>query len=314
MLSLGRAGGGNLGFALDFRLSVSVSKAQKSRYEVLHSTGRNETEGLLEYIDWVWASKMTSSYRHHIVVSNLPPPHSGFGSSASLQIAVLAGLNWLYGLPLSKAQLRQLALDHYREGSDGKIIPAFTTGLASLLSLQGGFGLISPSGLNFFRFSSAPFNFLAAMPTHPRIRGLPAEIEQNLTFGEGRARELRDLRLKTNILLSRIIPAVRAGDLDRIGSAVRLLQSLGSKRAEIELCGGKAIYHAIDTIRSCGIQCVFMSAGGPSLVMISNLSAQEIQEASRSAGCEPMFSGVIDNTGIVINGACWVEQACGELA
>lgn len=297
-LALGKPGGGNLGFALDSRIELDISTADKSSVafssESLDPSNR-ECELLLTHALATWQDAVDDNASYSIIAQRVAPTHVGVGSSAALQCAMLTALNWMHGLPLSEQTLRSVISSHYSEVVDSTISPGFTTGLSAFINLYGGFAILSPTTDLVFHTRVPQWNYVFAMPPHALRSGYDSEVRTVLE--DGRTFDRDEAAHKTDIIWNDLVPAVKAGHLRSVGLAVRRLQDTGSKRAEI-LFYGTALYNIIDAIRADGVECVFMSAIGPGLVLISEVESLRILETAEKCGLQVLMQGVLDNSGL----------------
>jgi len=296
---VGKAGGGNVGFALSAFTDVEVSESPND--EIANPDGtswQDERRLILTHVldQWRTASHTRDSYR--IVVHRVNPPHIGLAASAALQLVAWYGIAALYG-PVSAEDLRARIASSYRESINGALVPGFTTGLSSFLGLVGGFAVVNPD-LTPRSHMRVP-NWTAAVVVEPSTRGLgfgEAEV-QTLT---GRASQLdAAVRLtKDRLIDDALIPAVASANLEAVGRTVHELQSMGSKVAEIEIYGDR-ISRTLVILRS-EVECAFMSAVGPGIVVLSNASEDDLTALLSRLPVTIVWRGHVDNLGLTING------------
>lgn len=140
--SLGEPGGGNLGFALDWRTSVYIARSPEPKVELSASTPY-AMELLARHCLSIWAEVQKDESCYLVGIEAVFPVHVGLASSGAVQTAIYLGLNWLNGLPLSERQVADLMGVNYREIVDGTLRKGFTTGLSCVLNCFGGFALLS---------------------------------------------------------------------------------------------------------------------------------------------------------------------------
>jgi len=295
----GRAGGGNLGFALSAPTDLEISAS--SRDEIVASNGapwRDERRLILIHVidQWRIARHISGSYK--VVVHQVNRPHIGLAASAALQLAGWYGLDVLHGSVATEA-LREKIASSYRESVNGLLVPGFTTGLSSFLGIAGGFAVVDTDLAPRVHFKVP--NWTAAVVIDPSTAAVgfgDAEI-QTLT---GRAAELdaKARVAKDDIVNEVLIPAVAAANLRVIGEAIGDLQSIGSKVAEIDLYGER-ISRQLVTLRH-EFECVFMSAVGPGIVVLSSHSPSDVTKALSRFPVTVVSLGNVDNLGVTVNG------------
>lgn len=296
---VGKAGGGNVGFALSAFTDLEVSES--SNDEIINPDGtawKDERRLILTHVtdQWRAASQTHRSYR--IIIHRVNPPHIGLAASAALQLVAWYGIAALHG-PFSAEGLRRRIASSYRESVNGALVPGFTTGLSSLLGLVGGFAVVNPD-LTPRSHIHVP-NWTAAVVVEPSTSGVgfgEAEI-QTLT---GRAAQLDTVAslTKDRIVNEALIPAVASADLHAVGRAVHELQSMGSKVAEIDLYESR-IKQTLVTLRR-EVECVFMSAVGPGIVVLTGASPLDLRALLSRMPVTIVWCGHVDNLGLTING------------
>jgi len=289
----GRAGGGNLGVTLDLRTVLSVRPATGDCFS---SSGAGAAaDGLLRYVCERWCALTGVADPFQVTVEHAPPAHVGLGSSASLQLALWAGLNWLYGCDLSDTELRSAVSASYRETDQDTLVSGFTTGLSAFLNLYGGFAAIDVDLRVIFHEQLPAWHYAVAI--HRDYAAVSAgESELQTLMGRGCEYDVGAGAEKRR-LIHEVAAAVRGADLVRFGNVVRELQSLGSKRAEVML-HGHGLYEVIDRLRADGTDAVFMSAVGPGLVLLSESPLQP--RTAQAHGLELLARGRVDNVGIIL--------------
>lgn len=290
----GRAGGGNIGFAIDVRTVASIRVSERDNVATSGAADAS-VDVLVHHVCNRWRAEVHVDERFCVSIETTPPPHIGLGSSASIQLAMWVGLNWLYGYPFSDVAIRTLVATHYREVLRGALIPGFTTGLSAFLNLYGGFAVVNSSLLPLTHRLLPPWHYAVAV--HRSCANVASgETELELLMGRGREYDTA-VGERKQLAIARIIRAVGASDLGAMGDAVRDIQQFGSKRAEVML-HGEGLYEVMDRLRAAGIQTAFMSAVGPGLVL---LSERVISPAATSVhGLEVLASGRVDNWGLVL--------------
>jgi hypothetical protein len=84
-----------------------------------------------------------------------------------------------------------------------------------------------------------------------------------------------------------------------VGEAVHRIQQIGSKRAEMGVYG-RGMSDTIYSLKKKGVECVFFTAAGPGIVMISEQPEQQIYKHAKELGMNLICSGLLDNRGIIL--------------
>ncbi len=204
--------------------------------------------------------------------------HVGLGSGTQISLAVGRAFSELYGLNLTTREIAEIM---GRGGTSGIGVAVFDHGG---LIVDGGH---STKEKKSFLPSSAskakPAPMIARLDfpdwdivlATPDLKGFFGEREVNL-FQESCPVPLEDVREICHLILMKILPAVAEADLDELGEALRRIQELGFKRAEVEQYG--------ELIKGCFdfADCIGMSSTGPTVYAITDSNAREIERSLKS--------------------------------
>lgn len=295
--SLGEPGGGNLGFALDWRTSVYIARSTDLKVELSASTPP-AMELLARHCLSCWGELQQDAERYLVSIEAIPPVHVGLASSGSIQTAIYLGLNWLNGIPLSERLVADLVGGNYHEIVDGTLRKGFTTGLSCVLNCFGGFALVDGSRRVEQRFSVPCWSYAFGSVSTLTSRSFGDE-EVRVLMGKGREFDQVDSTKKRRIIDDALLPALRARDLEKSGQAIRTLQSLGSKRAELAIYDTRAA-DALGALHRLGIECCFLSAVGPGILAVSNYGREELLKCTETAGLTVLRTGLLDSVGATI--------------
>ncbi len=295
--SLGEPGGGNLGFALDWRTSVHIARSPDLKVELSASTPP-AMELLVRHCLSIWTELQNDEGCYLVGIDGIFPVHVGLASSGAVQTAIYLGLNWLNGLPLSERQVADLMGANYREIVDGALRKGFTTGLSCVLNCFGGFALVDCSQRVEERFSIPGWSYVFGSVSTLTSRSFGDE-EARVLMGSGREFDQVDRVKKRDVIGDVLIPALRSRDLKGTGIAIGTLQSLGSKRAELAIYGTRGV-EALDTLHRLGVECCFLSAVGPGILAISTFSCEDLLKRTEKAGINVLRSGILDSVGATI--------------
>ena len=295
----GIAGGGNLGFAFGAYTTIELAIAEQDEVLDTHgTTWQDDRSALVSHVLNVWrnVSKLVFSYR--VTVTSVNSPHIGLASSGALQCAVWYALNHLHGYRFSDARLRHLIAISYREVNQTKLEHGFTTGLSSFLGLYGGFAVVGPYLNALHHFHLPNWSAAIVLPRHTTSTSFGA-TEAHVLMGKGRELDAAYARHKQKTIVSRLLPAIRRRDLAEIGPAIESVQSMGSKIAEMEIYS-KTITPTIKILRQAGIFCVFMSAVGPGLALVSETPLVQFTALLTQLDVDVRWIGTLDNTGVQV--------------
>ncbi len=221
------------------------------------------------------------------VISDIKP-HVGLGSGTQISLAVGKAYSEIYGLDLS---IRRIAEIMGRGGTSGIGVAAFEFGG---FIVDGGHSKREKS--DFLPSSASKARPAPLIARHdfpdwkvvvavPELSGVYGTKEVNL-FREACPIPLEDVREICHLVLMKLLPGVVEADLDEVAYAIRRIQQLGFKRAEVERYG--------DLIKGCFdiADCIGMSSTGPAVYAITDSDAAEIAKdlksyfAERSLGCD----------------------------
>lgn len=299
----GRPGGGNVGFAVDKRLILSVSYADSEHCTVLlpASLPPQRVAGLKSLIinaAQQWADIGGACEQFIFELKSPIEEHIGLGSHSLLTSAVYFAMDWLYGMPLCESNLLRFITDHYFEPVGDRLQPGFTTGLAPFLGLHGGFAVIESDQHVSFRSHLPSWSVVVILPSDvlPKTFG-PREFEN--TMSAGKRLDQRDAARKAAIVTEELIPALRSGDLTHFGESVTALQSIGSKKAEIAMYG-QLFAQQLAELRRLPVECVILSAAGPSIILVSDKPSSSFLHLI-GPHFVVLHQGTIDNHGISVH-------------
>lgn len=264
--SLGRIDGG-VGFALDF---PTVHIKCKEDDVVLVEGGINR-----ERFEKV-ARKLSSIFGYGMKIDVLSDyeSHVGLGSGTQISLAVAKAFNEIYDLGLS---VRDMAEITGRGGTSGIGVAVFEMGG---FILDGGHSRkdkpeFLPSSASkakppkvLARYDLPNWKVLLAIPNLKGFYGLK-EID---LFKKFCPIPLEDVRKLSHVILMKLLPSVVEQDLDEFCNSIRIIQSLGFKKVEIDRYGD-LIW---SLIRSADFP-IGMSSTGPTLYMVTDTDTSSIK-------------------------------------
>lgn len=295
--SPGIPGGGGFGFALQVYQTIEVSLSDDSDIS-------SSRKMLIQHLVSVF--KKVTGYQGNFSIKsfdNENMEHIGLGSTCTLGIAVLSGMNELLGNPLTKDDLRVLLGFNYVEEINDKneIVYGFETGLGAFVSLNGGMNIISDKLTPIYTHSFAEEeNVYILIPYLHKAEQNAGEDEFSLLMNRARLFDNQDREHKAYTVVMDFIPALDEGDLRKMGDIMWNLEFRGSKRAEIEH-HSFVIYHYLDFLRNKGIEFAAMSSVGPSICVVTLKSREEIDSICKEIGLSVALQTKTDNKGIMIS-------------
>ncbi len=163
---------------------------------------------------WAAANSVTTPLNCSIHVSNTMPAHAGFGSGTQLGLSVAKGLETFFGV--ESQGIEQLAMSVGRGGRSAVGSYGFGSG-----------GFIAENG----RLPDGRLGELetrCALPEQWRVvvlqrcndAGLSGDAEQRAFAGELPSMPAATTLAMTALLMDRIVPAAKSGDLESFGAAV----------------------------------------------------------------------------------------------
>ncbi|AAB89167.1 MULTISPECIES: beta-ribofuranosylaminobenzene 5'-phosphate synthase [Archaeoglobus] len=203
--------------------------------------------------------------------------HVGLGSGTQISLAVGRAFSELYGLNLTTRQIAEIM---GRGGTSGIGVAVFDHGG---LVVDGGHSTkekksFLPSSASrakpapmIARLDFPDWNVVLAIPD---LKGFFGEREVNL-FQKSCPVPLEDVREICHLILMKMLPAVVEADLDEFGKALKRIQELGFKKAEVEQYG--------ELIKGCFdlADCIGMSSTGPTVYAITDSNAGGIERSLR---------------------------------
>lgn len=295
--SVGKAGGGNVGFAVSASTDVEISPSNAD--EVVAEDGspwNDERRALISYVVDRWRNNRRLAHQYRVSVRRVNQAHMGLASSASLQLATWCALAFLND-SFSPEQVRFDVAATYREAVGGSLQPGFTTGLSSFLGIYGGFAVVEPTLKPRYHATLPRWTAAVVVPTGTEAVGFGDEEIETLTGSAARLDRMA-ARAKDSIVNEFLIPAVTSADLLQIGRAIAELQSIGSKIAEIELYGSR-VSSMLERLR-VEFECAFMSAVGPGIVILTSRSRIDLEVSLRRFEIAQMWTGYVDDIGLTL--------------
>jgi beta-ribofuranosylaminobenzene 5'-phosphate synthase len=286
--SPGHPGGGNLGFAIDAWTTVQVAAA-------LTRLGSDKVSGDPESVMLTlatldsWRSLIKVPQRYQVKIEALPPRHIGLASSSALQAAIIIALNHFDHALRDPEELCAYHARNYVEITEGAVSKGFTTGLGVLIAQYGGFAMIDPCLKPIMNVSLPAWPVCVAIPK-TRYAATTLSLEKEILLGRARELDRRDALLKQQIITEQLFPALERACLQDIGDVIFQLQSMGSKKAEID-SRPEGLILMIKKLRDLGAECVFMSSLGPAIVAIFQQQPSKMLEALRITGFEALHLG-----------------------
>lgn len=294
---LGRAGGGNVGFALAAPTVVKIAVTSMTSQRV-ECKWKDERANLIPHVVSRWNSLVTSMCGYRVDVLRSNPPHTGFASSAGIQIAVWCGLNHLFGYLNSERDLRKVMAENYREATLEGTSTGFTTGLSSFLGLYGGYAAVDEKLLPIHSAEMPPWSAAIVVPSR-LVSVSHGQIEVSALTNQGPSLDEYAHSEKRRIIRDVLTPAILGSDIVTVGEAVDNLQSIGSKRSEKAIYG-TVIENVITDLRR-EFSCVFMSAVGPGIAILSELPCEKLSARIDSFDVDKTWIGDVDSNGLSIS-------------
>jgi len=288
----GHPGGGGLGFAIAVYAQVTV-RCLPSGYEIQYSR-----PAIIEHFLILFKAVTGYTGGFSVQAQDHEYKHVGLGSTSTILMAVAAAVNHAVGNPLSRDQLRILIGNNYVEETDGGLVAyGFETGVGPAVSSYGGFAVMGDELTMVYRHEFAPDKHVHIVIPPSSISSAGQE-EFSLLMNKARTLDYRDREQKAYCTLMDFIPALSAGDLIRMGEVMWEIEFRGSKRAEIEHHSFE-LYHYMNNLRKSGLEFVGMSSVGPSIAIITTLSAPDIANTLKSMDLSIAITTRIDNEGLI---------------
>lgn len=294
--SPGTPGGGGLGFALQIYCEATVSCTSG---DVSIDSPRRL---LIEHL--VAAFKAVTGYTGGFSITTVDHgrEHVGLGSTCTIATVAVTAMNEAVGCPLSLEDVRMVVGHNYVEETEeeGKVAFGFETGVGSAASIYGGMTFV---GDRLTRVYNHPFaegkNVFVVIP-HIHVEDDNAGLgEFTLLMNRARTLDYRDRELKAYMLIMDMIPSLARGNLKKMGDIMWEIEFRGSKRAEVQH-HTFVLYQYMNALRNAGLEFVAMSSVGPSICIVTEKTAQEVQPILSPLELEIAVATHVDNTGIVV--------------
>ncbi len=271
--SLGRIDGG-VGFALE---NPYVEIVAKESDEVVVK-GRCHNADRFRRVASYLASRFGSGIE--IEVKSDYKAHVGLGSGTQISLAVAKAFNDIYDLGFSVRELAHLV---GRGGTSGIGVAVFEFGG---FVVDGGHSKKEkPEFLPSSASKAKPAPLIARLDfpdwkvvlAIPELRGFYGVGEINL-FREVCPIPLEEVRELCHVILMKLLPAIAEEDLDEFGYAIRRIQKLGFKRAEIDRYG-TLIWKAFEAVEGYAVG---MSSTGPAVYVVTDSNAKDVERSLKS--------------------------------
>ncbi|HID74011.1 MAG TPA: GHMP kinase, partial [Thermoplasmata archaeon] len=258
----GVPGGGGIGHAIDLRARAVVRVADEW-------TVRSSRPHVVEHAARVVAGAAGYGGALEVEAEDHGIRHLGLGSTSALMTAVAVAVNHVLGRPLGSRDLRHIIGRNFVEDHPEGVVPGFETGVGPAVGLYGGF-IVMTDALAIASRMSLPDGWQAVIAVvHGDPRKSSGEEEISLLMNRARDLDASAAERKAHLALLDLIPAMDAGDLDRMTGVIARLQRIGSKVAEIEHHPRPdGIRSLAESMRDAGARLVGMSSVGPSVTGI----------------------------------------------
>jgi len=279
----GRVDGG-IGIALDDpRILIEAQQSPELEVSGCDNTTRDQVRDIARSVlEGIRAGSSAA-----IKVRKIYPAHTGLGSGSQLALATARAICELYGRQLTVTALAQLA---GRGGTSGIGTAAFEsggfiidgghrfgpgqekTGFAPSSASKG----IRPAPVIVRHDVPEDWRILVAIPSVPP--GASGTREADI-FRQYCPVPLGEVRELCHEVLMRMLPALVEHDLDRFGSSINAVQTLGFKKIELSLQPPQ-INELLDAMRSAGAAGAGMSSFGPALYAFCDTNVPAVKVAA----------------------------------
>jgi beta-ribofuranosylaminobenzene 5'-phosphate synthase len=217
------------------------------------------------------------------------PVHIGLGGGSQLALATARACCELYGKTMTTGELARMI---GRGGTSGIGTAAFEHGgfildgghrfgpgceKTGFAPSSASIGVQPPPVLMHHDFPR-DWRILLAIPALPEGASGTREAE---IFRTCCPVPLGEVRTLCHEVLMRMLPGIAEQDLDRFGTSVNTIQTLGFKKVELSF-QPREVTGLLDTMRAAGAAGAGMSSFGPTLYAIGDTGMQEIERAAQS--------------------------------
>ncbi|PWR74010.1 GHMP kinase [Methanospirillum lacunae] len=288
----GHPGGGGIGFAIQV-YAHATARAIPSGYEITYSR-----PAIIEHFLILFSRVVGYTGGFAVEARDHEYKHVGLGSTSTILTTIASAVNKVLGEPLTLDQLRTLIGHNYVEETEGGLVAfGFETGVGPAVSTYGGMAVMGDDLALVYRheFAADKHVHIVIPPSSISSAG---EEEFALLMNKARTLDYRDREQKAYCTLMDFIPALGCSDLQRMGDVMWEIEFRGSKRAEVEHHSFE-LYHYMNRLRKAGLEFVGMSSVGPSIAIITALSADEIKHILKPMDLTIAISTLVDNHGLV---------------
>lgn len=258
-LKRGAAGGGGLGISCSaYETIVEIQhKGRGSSSTRAPATARHLTKlfaGLVGYD----ADRLSIS-----VVTRVPFAHSGLGSNVSLNVAVLWGLNKLFGEPFSIDEIADILMRNYVESDDDRrVFRGLDTGVGETCLLRGGLAWMDADGGATGIRDGGPLYAVVACGRPEALEISAAPLILDAEYKRLYSRSLLPL------LSRKLKPAFLAGDMPRFWKLVWDLNRKWSLKIARRFYREDVITAFTEMVRDGGGLYAGLSSEGPSMFAV----------------------------------------------
>lgn len=276
----GHPGGGGVGFSVNLDNWLEATIATRTEVECLP-----EQQALMLH----WARLMMKILGFDGGVSlklrlcSEMDQHSGLGSSVAVAAACLSAINWLFGEPYTKTQLRDVLTRNFVEQCRDRVTRGLETGVGSHLVLNGGFCAVGDGTV--LLSSAHELDGYPVMLIRPKVSRHNEDDPECLEMLKRSLRLDESYRyIRAYRIIMDLLPALHRKDLQAIGEVIWEFQFSGTHLSMFQGYhdGGVEIIRIMTLLRQSGAKIVGMSSVGPSIYAISENLDSAIQAANEA--------------------------------
>lgn len=136
-------GGGGLGLGLDMNNIIKI-EVIKSNEDIIEHSKKAVILHFLTLMRKLF--NVNTHFKVTVKFDNAMKEHCGLASNATLSIAIMYGINYIFGNILTKTEIIEILDNNFAEEENGMLVRDICTGIAHNTCCLGGFNIVSDNG------------------------------------------------------------------------------------------------------------------------------------------------------------------------
>jgi len=288
----GRPGGGGVGMAVGVYSYATVSLREGSADEIL-----SKRPALIAHFIALFRKVTKYEGAFSVRAYSDMGSHVGLGSTSSIVLAVLHGMNECLGKPFKHEDLRRLLAYNYVEEEGDLLRYGWETGMTGLGAEGGGIFALSDHVIKLYQYSFAEGDDARVYVIFPDEVVSLSGVEENQMLEEGKVPDSTSAKEKAYIITMDLPAKLHEGNIVEVGKTIWQLQTCGSKTTEISK-HGKNVADLLMELNNLQIGTVGMSSAGPAVALVTKEKREKIESIVKGHKCRIECETVVDNVGV----------------